>query len=116
MYNEDIIDDMQERLDELVGLIETRKEASIRNQRLQLQVKALYDRRTVSKKFESGDLVLMWNAKIEDKGKYGKFDPIWLGPYLIENTWGENSYVIKDLSDNILELSVHGKFLKRYFS
>ena len=36
MYDEDIIDDMQERLDELVGLTETRKEASIRSQKLQL--------------------------------------------------------------------------------
>ena len=36
MYDEDIINDMQERLDELVGLAETRKEASIRNQKLQL--------------------------------------------------------------------------------
>ena len=51
MYGEDIINDMQERLDELVGLTETRKEASLRNQKLQLQLKALYDKRTVSKKF-----------------------------------------------------------------
>ena len=34
LYDEDIIDDMQERLDELVGLAETRKEASLRNQKL----------------------------------------------------------------------------------
>ena len=60
----------------------------------------------MSKKFEFEDLVLMWNARIEDKGKHGKFDPIWLGPYLIENTWGEDSYILKDLSDNILELPV----------
>ena len=107
---------MQERLDELVGLTETRKEASIKNQKLQLQVKTLYDRRTISKKIQNGDLVLMCNARIEDKGNHGKFDPIWLGPYLIESTWGEDSYIIKDLSDNILEFPVHGKFLKRYFS
>ena len=104
MYDEDIIDDMQERLDELVGLTETRKEASIRNQKLQLKVKALYDKRTMNKKFENGDLVLMWNVRIGDKGKHGKFDPIWLGPYLIDSTWGEGSYVLKDLSENILEL------------
>ena len=76
MYDEDIIDDMEERLDELLGLTETRKEASIINQKLQLQVKALYDKRIVSKKFEDGDLVLMWNVRLEDKGKHGKFDPI----------------------------------------
>ena len=34
LYDEDITDDMQERLDELVGLTKTRKEASLHNQRL----------------------------------------------------------------------------------
>ena len=62
----------------------------------------------MSKKFKLEDLILMWNARIEDKGKYGKFDPIWLVPYLIEATWGEDSYVLKDLLGNILELPVHG--------
>ena len=42
LYDEDITDDMQERLDELVGLEKTRREASLRNQKLQLQVKKLY--------------------------------------------------------------------------
>ena len=115
MYDEDIIDNMQGRMDELVGLAETRREASLKNQKLQLHVKTLYDKRTVSKKFGDGDLVLMWNARIEDKGKHGKFDPIWLDPYLIEASWGEDSYLVKDLPGNILELVVHGQFLKRYF-
>ena len=87
IYDKDITDDMQERLDELVELIEIRKEASIRNQKLQLQVKTLYDRRTIDNKFQTGDLVLMWNARIEDKGKHSKSDPIWLGPHLIESTY-----------------------------
>lgn len=91
LYDEDTTDEMQERMDELVGLTETRREASLKNQKLQLQVKTLYDKRTVSRKFEDGDLVLIWTARIEDKGKHSKFDPIWLGPYLIENTWGEDS-------------------------
>ena len=107
-YDEDIIDDMQERLDEMVGLIETGKEASCRNQKFQLQVKTLYDRTKVSKKFELEDLGLMWNAKIKDKRKDEKFDPIWLGPYLIEASWGEDSYLLKNLSHDILELPIHG--------
>ena len=115
-YDEDTTDEMKERMNELVGLTEARREASLRNQKLQLQVKTLYDKRTVNKKFENGDLVLMWNSRIEDKGKHGKFDPIWLGRYLIENAWGKDSYIIKDMFDNILELPVHGQFLKRYFS
>ena len=38
----------------------------------------------------------MWNARLEDKGKHGKFDPIWLGPYLIKSSWGDDSYILRD--------------------
>ena len=96
MYNEDIIDDIKERMDELVGLTKTRKEASLKNKKMQLQVKILYNKKIMNKKFEIKDLVLMWNARIEDKGKHGEFYPIWLGPYLVETTWGGGSYILKD--------------------
>ena len=79
-------------------------------------MKYLYDIKVVNKKFEPDDMVLMWNARLEDKGKHGKFDPIWLGPYLIDSNWGDDSYLLKELSGGILELPVHGQFLKGYFS
>ena len=79
-------------------------------------MKYLYDRRTTDRKFEIGDMILTWNARLEDKGKHGKFDPIWLGPYNICDKNGEDSYFLKDLIGGILELPVHGQFLKRYFS
>lgn len=34
LYDEDIMDGIQERLDELVGLTETRRKASVKNQKL----------------------------------------------------------------------------------
>ena len=61
-------------------------------------------------------MVLMWNARMEDKGKHGKFYPIWLGPYNICDKNGEDSYFLEDLTGGILELPVHQQFLKRYFS
>ena len=79
-------------------------------------MKYLYDKKKTERKFELDEMVLMWNARMEDKGKHGKFDPIWLGPYLIESKWGDDSYNLKELSRNILELCIHGQFLKRYFS
>jgi hypothetical protein len=57
----------------------------------------------------------MWNARLEDKGKHGKFDAIWLGPFLINDKWGEDSYFLQDMTGSILELPVHGWFLKLYF-
>ena len=114
IYDDEIIDDMHQRIDELARLVETRKEASTRNMKLQLQTKHLYDR-TVIRKFQPEDLVLMWNARLQEKGKHGKFDPIWLGTYMVDSLWGDDSYFIKDLSGNFLELPVHGKFMKIYF-
>ena len=67
-------------------------------------MKYLYDKRTTKRKFKIGEMVLMWNSIMEDKGKHGKFDPIWLGPYLIEASWGQDYYLLKDLLGNILEL------------
>ena len=113
LYENDIVDDMQLRMDEILQLEETRRESSILNVKLQSQMKHLYEKRTIERKFEIGDMILMWNARLEDKGKHGKFDPIWLGPYCICDTNGEDSFFLKDLTGDILELLVHGKFLKR---
>jgi hypothetical protein len=33
--------------------------------------------------FKVDDLVLKWDARNEDKGKHGKFDHLWLGPFRI---------------------------------
>ena len=79
-------------------------------------MKYLYEKKVVDRKFEPIDMILMWNAKLEDRGKHEKFDPIWLGPYLIDSKWGEDSYILRTLSGDILELPIHQKFLKRYFS
>ena len=78
-------------------------------------MKHLYDKKKTERKFKIGDMVLMWNARIEDKGKHGKFDPVWLGPYNISDMHGEDSYLLSNLTGDILEFIIHGKFLKRYF-
>ena len=115
-YDEDITNDMQERMDELVGLSEHRRDATANNCKLQMQMKYLYDKKAIDRKFEPNDMVLMWNARLEDKGKHGKFDPIQLGPYLVDSKWGDDSYFLRKLSGGILKLPIYGKFLKRYFS
>ena len=33
--------------------------------------------------FYIGDKVLKWDSRREDKGKHGKFDLLWKGPYII---------------------------------
>ncbi|XP_059066393.1 uncharacterized protein LOC131857708 [Cryptomeria japonica] len=115
-YNNNIDDDMQLRIEALMELDEARREASTRKTKLQMQVKNLYDKRTTARIFQVNDLVLMWNGRIEDKGKHGMFDAIWMGPYLIRIKWGEDSYILQDIHGDTLELPINGQFLKLYYS
>jgi hypothetical protein len=115
-YDDDIFDEMQLRMEDIMQLDETRRDTSANNMKLQTKVKHLYDKRETERHFQPDDMVLCWNARSEDKGKHGKFDPLWLGPFLVHANNGENLYFIKELIGNILELPVHGQFLKLYFS
>ena len=68
----------------------------------------------MERKFRVDEMVLMWNARIEDKGKHAKFKFFWLGSYLIESRWGDDSYILKEISGGILKLPIHRQFLKYY--
>lgn len=111
-YNEDVCDDMKHRIDALMEVDEMRRDAQKKNAQLKLQVKKLYEKVSFPIKFEVGNMVLMWNAKSKDKGKHGKFDALWLGTYLANNTHSEDSYFLQNLTGEIIELQVHGQFLK----
>lgn len=95
---------------------ETRKEAQNKNAKMQLQVKHVYDNRVFARKIDVGNTVMMWNSRAQDKVKHGKFNALWLGPYLISNTHVEDSYYLQSLTKEFLELPVHGQFFKTYFS
>ena len=40
-------------------------------------MKFFFERKVKFDDFQLGDSVLKWEAKIEEKGKHGKFDNIW---------------------------------------
>lgn len=95
---------MQTKMNDILQLDETRREALTKNAKLWVQMKYLYDKKEVERKFDLEDLVLLWNCKHEDKGKHGKFDPFWLGPYLIHDNWGEDSYFKNNSQEIFLNL------------
>ena len=60
--------------------------------------------------------VLRWDSRREDKGKHGKFDFLWKGPYIIHVVQGNNTYFLKSLDGtNTEEGLVNGRMLKHYF-
>jgi hypothetical protein len=75
----------------------------------------IYDKRTKEDNFELGDLVLRWDSRNEDKGKHGKFDSLWKGPYAIQAFRGNNAFLLanSDGSD-LLGGPINGRMLKHY--
>jgi len=62
-------------------------------------------------------MVLKWDARYEDKGKHGKFNNLWKGPYTIFSFCGKNSYLLKDSEGlRIGTGPVNGRLLKHYLT
>lgn len=71
--------------------------AQKQNVKSQSQMKYLFDKKAKDRKFEVNYLVLMWNARIQEKGKHGKFKALWLGPFVIISKGGEDSYYLQNM-------------------
>lgn len=112
----DAEDPLQESLIQLVELDEVRPEAQRQNIKVQNQMKRLYDKRTTYRKFEIGDLILMWDARNQDKARHKKFEALWLGPYMILEKVGEDAHYLQSTIGDNQELPVHRQFLEILFS
>ena len=80
-------------------------------------MKSLFDRKARESDFRQGDLVLRWDVRREDKGKHGKFDCLWQGPYVIYGYKGNNAFFLREI--DVLDLPggpVNGRMLKHYIS
>ena len=76
-------------------------------------MKNTFDIRTKKDVFQVNDLVLKWDAQHEDKGKHGKFDHLWVGPYLIVTFRGNNAFILQYQDESEYEGGpVNGIFLK----
>jgi len=97
-------------------LQQTREEVYQRSQVLQENLKKIFDKRTKAKDFFIGDKVLKWDSRREDKGKHGKFDFLWKGPFVIQASQGNTTYFLKSLdSTEAKDEPVNGRMLKHYF-
>ena len=87
---------IQRRINQIIELNEVMDKAYDKVQIHQEKMKNTFDRRVKEDVFQVNDLVLKWDSPHEDKGKHGKFNHLWVGPYLIEGG------------------TVNGRFLKHY--
>jgi hypothetical protein len=77
-------------------------------------MKAIFDKKSKDREFLLGDLVLKWEARREDTGKHGKFDHLWFGPFKIVAVEGKKSFSLQNLSGEVLEMPINGRYLKHF--
>ena len=94
---------------------EQRNKAYDKVQIHQEKMKNTFDRRVKEEQFQIDDLVLKWDAPREEKD--GKFDHMWVGPYVIAGHRGENAFILEHQNGVLLDSGpVNGIFLKHYLS
>jgi hypothetical protein len=74
-------DDMVRRIQQLVEVQSTREQLLDKAQEHQQKIKQAFDKRVRKEDFKLGDLVFKWDAPKKDKGKLGKFEALWIGPF-----------------------------------
>ncbi|KAH9312425.1 hypothetical protein KI387_027460, partial [Taxus chinensis] len=97
----------ESRINHIIELDEERRASHQRHVRFREKLKRLFDKKVTPRAFNVGDLVLLWDSRHEDKGKHGKFDALWMGPYAIDIRIGEHTFFLKDLDGELLELPVN---------
>ena len=107
----------QRRINKLVEVHQLRQGLCDKVQTYQEKVKQVFDKRAKSNSFNLRDLVLKWDARYKDKGKHGKFDDLWKGPYSICYFSRRNAYFLEDSERQRIGIGlVNGRFLKHYLT
>lgn len=59
--------------------------------------------------------MLKWDARNEEKGKHGKFENLWKGPFKIVAYRGQNAFLLKAMNgEDYPGGSFNGRLLKQY--
>ena len=82
----------------------------------QKKIKIIFDKRAKVDNFEVGYWVLKWDTVRKDKGKHGKFDSFYIGPFVIAQVQQNNTFKLQNLEgEEVFDGQVNGQFLKLYF-
>lgn len=105
------------RMDNLVELQQNREQLVDQMVLRQSKVKQTFDRKVKEDSFRAGDLVLKWDAARQEKGKHGKFEALWTGPFMISAVNQNNTFELQNLAGEEMPGGpFNGKFLKIYFA
>ena len=100
---------------ELIHLDETHRDAALANEAHKKRIKAQYDRNFKPRIFSEGDLVFLYDQKADKLGA-GKFEPMWMGPYIFKRVFAKGAYELVDYDGIPLSQPRNGLYLKRYYA
>ena len=99
----------------MIHLQQTREEVFQNTFKLHKRIEKIYDIKAKADKFQLDEVVLKWDARNEDKGKHGKFENLWKGPFKIAAYHGQNAFLLKEMNgDDYPGGPINGQLLKRY--
>lgn len=109
--------DMQRRINQLIAVQQMREDVYNKSQHFQDKIKNVFYKKTKYDDFQVQDVVLKWDSRFEDKGKHGKFDHLWKGPYKIAFCHGNNAFILQELNGDFIEGGpINGRFLKHHLT
>ena len=106
---------LEERLLYLEQLDEHHRDAVTANEAHKKRVKAQYDKTVRPRVYSEGDLVLLYDQD-KDKLGAGKFNPMWMGPYIVKRVLKRGAYELVDFEGFPLKEPRNGLYLKKYYA
>lgn len=100
---------------ELIYLDETRRDAAFANEAHKKRIKVQYDRNVKPRIFSEGDMVLLYDQEADKLGA-GKFEPMWMGPYIVKCLLEKGSHELVDYDGISLSKPQKGLYLKCYYA
>eukprot|EP00253_Pinus_taeda_P005405 PITA_05405 len=100
---------------ELIHLGETHSDSTLANESHKKRVKAQFGKNVKPCVFSEGDLVLLYDQD-SDKLGAGKFEPLWMGPYIVKRVLAKEAYELIDYDGIPLSQPRNGLYLKRYYA
>ena len=77
---------------DLVELQQVREQVIGKSKSHQQKIKVMLEKSAKVDNFQVGYWVLKWDTVRQDKGKHGKFDSLWIGPFLIAQVHKNNTF------------------------
>jgi hypothetical protein len=103
---------LKDRLEKLEALDEVRRISVQHIEAIQRRRKVIFDRRHKKRILQPGMLVLLQDAR---KLNFpGKFDAVWLGPFVIQEVFPNNSVQLMTLNGELFPTRTAGSRCKEY--